>query len=317
VYTASYDSALDFSPRFAAFQDELTRRLNATYELSGKLVIDVGCGKGGFLAHLCSVSGARGIGFDKNLGQNPHDVPDVHFVSDWFDETYSGESPRLLACRHVLEHIAEPIAFLRVLNIHHSISPDTVFYFEVPNALYTLRGLGIWDLIYEHVSYFTPASFRTALETAGFEVINAGATFGDEFLYVEAIKSRPRRRVSSSEVRPIEEMVREFASAYHAKIDWWRGYLAEHGAQSVAIWGAGSKGINFLNVVPGARRIDALLDLNPRKHRRFAPGTGTEILAPAQLPRHIRSVVVMNPIYREEIIGMAAALDRNLEILQA
>src|SRR3981081_3644554 len=59
-YTQSYDSSLDFSPRFVSFEDELARRLKASYDLAGKLIIDVGCGKGGFLRYVCSLSGARG-----------------------------------------------------------------------------------------------------------------------------------------------------------------------------------------------------------------------------------------------------------------
>ena len=116
-YTQSYDSSLDFSPRFVSFEDELARRLNASYDLAGKLIIDVGCGKGGFLRHVCSLSGARGVGFDKSFEQRSHNIAGVRFVKNWFDETYAGEAPDLVACRHVLEHMAEPISFLRALNI--------------------------------------------------------------------------------------------------------------------------------------------------------------------------------------------------------
>src|SRR3979411_3385824 len=44
-YTQSYDSSLDFSPRFVSFEDELARRLNASYDLAGKLIIYGGWGK--------------------------------------------------------------------------------------------------------------------------------------------------------------------------------------------------------------------------------------------------------------------------------
>jgi hypothetical protein len=113
-------------------------------------------------------------------------VPGVRFVNDWFSNAYADVRPDLVLCRHVLEHIAEPVAFLRTLRTHPSVSPATVFYFEVPNALYTLRDMGIWDIIYEHVSYFTPDSLCTAFNVAGFEVLDVGALFGDQYLYIEA-----------------------------------------------------------------------------------------------------------------------------------
>jgi hypothetical protein len=87
---------------------------------------------------------------------------------------------------------------------------------------------------------------------------------------------------------------------------------------STAVWGAGAKGVNFLNVVPGASAMNAVIDLNPHKQGRYASGTGTPIVPPAELVgRRISSVIVMNPVYYQEIVEMASALDRNLEISQA
>src|SRR6185437_4556805 len=317
-YDQAYDSSLDFSPRFVAFEDELTRRLSATYDLGGKLIVDVGCGKGGFLIRLCAASDAKGIGFDKSFEPRPDEVPGVRFVRDWFDRAYTGDPPDLVTCRHVLEHIVEPVAFLRALKDQPSIRPDTVFYFEVPNALYTLRDLGIWDLIYDHVSYFTPTSFRKAVELAGFEVKNDRATFGDQFIFVEAVPAIEQKHALWSDLSSIENKVGEFASAYHSKIDLWRDYICRRGPRAVALWGAGSKGINFLNVVPGASGIDAIVDLNPHKQGHFAPGTGTPILSPANLAeRHVESIVVMNPLYYQEVVTMVSGLHRELEISQA
>ena len=79
-----------------------------------------------------------------------------------------------------------------------------------------------------------------------------------------------------------------------------------------------AKGVNFLNVVPGASAMNAVIDLNPHKQGRYASGTGTPIVSPAELVgRRISSVIVMNPVYYQEIVEMASALDRNLEISQA
>ncbi len=156
-YTQTYENSLHFSARFVQFSNELVDRLSRSYALSGKTVVDIGCGKGDFLKRLCAVSGARGIGFDKSFEEDRGETPEnLQFINDWFSDAYPNVRPDFVSCRHVLEHISEPIAFLQALLAHPGISSETVMYFEVPNALYTLRDLGIWDLIYEHVSYFTP-----------------------------------------------------------------------------------------------------------------------------------------------------------------
>ncbi len=70
----------------------------------------------------------------------------------------------------------------------------------------------------------------------------------------------------------------------------------------MALWGAGSKGVTFLNVVPAAAGIHAVVDLNPRKTGRHIPGTGHAIVAPESLRAdRVDVVLVMNPLYEDEI----------------
>ncbi|MCI0540694.1 MAG: class I SAM-dependent methyltransferase [Verrucomicrobiales bacterium] len=318
-YTQRYDSSLEFSPHFVAFEQALVQRLNGTYVLKGKTIIDIGCGKGGFLRRLCAMSGANGIGFDKSFEMTRCEtIAGVRFVNDWFQNTYTDVKPDFVSCLHVIEHIAEPVPFLRALRAHPAIRPETVFYFEVPNALYTLRDLGIWDLIYDHVSYFTPLSLRTAFEATGFDVLDAGTAFGDQYLYIEARPGAGGPPRLSAENGEIESLVRDFDNAYRGKIKRWRHYLAARDPGRIVVWGAGSKGVTFVNVVPGAERIGALVDVNPHKHSRFAPRTGTPIRAPEALRgQPVESVIIMNPLYQDEIARTVAALGLTPEIVVA
>ena len=80
-------------------------------------------------------------GASKTIGRD--DVAGVEFINDWFSDAYPDVKPDFVSCRHVLEHIASPIAFLQGLRSHPGVEPSTVFYIEVPNALYTLRDMGI------------------------------------------------------------------------------------------------------------------------------------------------------------------------------
>ena len=54
-------------------------------------------------------------------------VPGVRFVNDWFQNAYADVQPDFVSCRRVIEHIAEPVAFLRALRAHPAIQPETVF----------------------------------------------------------------------------------------------------------------------------------------------------------------------------------------------
>jgi len=79
----------------------------------------------------------------------------------------------------------------------------------------------------------------------------------------------------------------------------------------VALWGAGSKGVAFLNAVPAAREIAAVVDVNRRKHGLHVPGSGQQVVAPERLRDDPPDLVIaMNPLYRDEI----AALLRDLGV---
>ena len=86
----------------------------------------------------------------------------------------------------------------------------------------------------------------------------------------------------------------------------WRGQ-----GRRVVLWGSGSKAVGFLttlsaggaSVVAGAAdAVEAVVDINPRKHGTYMAGTGQKIVAPGFLKEFRPDVViVMNPIYCTEI----------------
>ena len=66
------------------------------------------------------------------------------------------------------------------------------------------------------------------------------------------------------------------------------------------IWGAGAKGATFCNVIdPDRELFQFVVDLTPEKIGKFIPGTGHRIVSYESL-RNVKSVLLMNPNYREE-----------------
>ena len=103
-------------------------------------------------------------------------------------------------------------------------------------------------------------------------------------------------------------------AAFARSLEAWR-----RAGKRAAIWGAGSKGVTFLNVLgAGDDVIPVAVDLNPAKHGRFVAGTGQHIVAPAELQDVLPDVVVvMNPLYRAEIGDALAALGLQPELAVA
>jgi hypothetical protein len=319
-YSGEYENSLHYSVRFREYARALAEHLIDVHGLRGKTVIEIACGQGDFLELLCSLGGNRGVGFD------PSHVPgrsetacgaDLVFVQDYYTETYSDYEADLVCCRHALEHIAIPGDFLGTLRKAIGDHPTPVF-FEVPNALFTLRDLGIWDIIYEHCGYFCEDSLREVFRRNGFAVDRVETEFGGQFL---ALHASPGRSAMAGRREPspdLSGLVHRFAEHYRVKVSGWGEtlrHLRRDGRRAV-LWGAGSKAVSFLNLMQASEEIGCLIDLNPYKDGRFVPGTGHQVRSPAFLADHKPdAVVIMNPLYAEEIERDLRAMGLSPEIL--
>lgn len=301
-YDQDYENSLHFSAVFNRFARELAERLVERYDLHGKRVIDVGCGKGDFLALLCDLGQNDGFGFDRSFEEGRVATPErgsVRYFGEYFGPERAGLKPDLVSCRHVLEHIPRPVPFLAGLAGAARESADCRFYLEVPNALFTVRDLGIWDLIYEHAHYFSAPSLDRACRRAGIATTALEETFGGQYLSLEGRlgdgDDDPER------VAAVVETAREFPARFREKVARWRDEMSGRSGRTV-VWGGGSKGVTFLNLVRPGEAVAAVVDVNPHKQGRFVAGTGHEIVGPDALASlRPELVLVMNPLYRDEI----------------
>lgn len=323
TYSQAYENSLHFSPGFQKFAETLSDRLIAKHGLHGKDIIDIGCGKGDFLKLICSRGGNRGTGFDPSYVPGASDgdpASTVRFVREFYSERHTAFPADLISCRHVLEHIPDPRTFVAALRRSIGNRSTTAIYFEVPNILYTLRDMGIWDLIYEHCSYFSPGSLGRLFASSGFDVDLVEEVFGSQYVGLEAHASAgPHGRMRRAPDDPAEAqlLVDGFSARYREKVALWEERLSDLRRQGkkAVVWGGGSKGVTFLNSVPAARHVEVMVDINPRKQGMYVPGTGQQIVA----PDHLKSsrpdvIIVMNPLYAGEILAQAEAMGIRAEL---
>jgi len=320
-YTEDYENSLHFSPRFQEYARSLAEQLIARYDLRHKIVIEIACGKGDFLKLLCELGENQAIGFDPSYVSDrsaPTAAGALNVIKDYYSEAYAGYRADLICCRHALEHIHRPREFLATIRRAIGDNPTAVF-FETPNALYTLEDLGIWDLIYEHCGYFCAHSLATAFRRSGFEVRRVESAFGNQFLHLDALPAPPG--AAPSPYPPTFNLlnsVQDFARQYRDKVDGWQARLRDFQRQKrrAVLWGAGSKGVTFLNVLNAGQSVDYVVDLNPYKQGRFVPGTGHEVVSPDLLTvRRPAVVIVMNPNYAEEIGRTLTAMSIQAELI--
>jgi SAM-dependent methyltransferase len=319
-YAPAYENSLHFSGVFREYARGLAHRLVETYDVRGKDVVDIGSGKGEFLALVCELGGNRGLGFDPSYDGDAvvhAGRGEMRFVRELYSDAQAGVSADLVCCRHVLEHVPDPAQLLGTVRRALDAHPGAVVYFEVPAAEFVLGG-SVWDVIYEHCSLFSAPSLRRLFEEAAFEVLAQGFSFGDQYLWVEARPAGAARvsSVSADELTRVRRLASSFDERLRVTLERARRQLAEAaGRGPIAVWGAGSKGVTFLNLAgaPAEGGSTSVVDVNPRKQGKHVPGTGHRVVAPEELGRARPGVVLaMNPLYRDEIgntlerLGVAA-----------
>lgn len=312
AYSPDYEASLQGSAVFRDYADALARHLVERYGLKGRSVIEIGCGQGDFLKMLRHHGAGPCTGFDPSYAGGERDEH-ITIHRDHFTTRHALMPADLVVSRQVLEHLDEPAAL--VAGLRSAIGErDAAVFVEVPNQLHVTRGLGIWDIIYEHPSYYSASSLAALFTAGGFAVEDVYETFGDQFLCAEM---RPGKATAPlAPPRPVEA-AQDFSHRFHAHLAAWREALARLAAQgrTVAIWGSGSKGTMFLNLTAATGAVSVAVDVNRRKQGMFVPGTGHPIVAPAALTDLPPAMVlVMNPLYCAEIeaelrrLGLSAAI---------
>lgn len=319
TYDQSYENSLHYSPRFQNYAQALAERLIRQYGVRGKKIIEIGCGKGDFLSLICGLGNNTGIGFDPSYVPERVNQEGVTYIQDFYSNRYSHLVGDLICCRHVLEHIRSPHDLLKSIfdNLHDK--PDTLVFFEVPNAMHTLRGLGIWDVIYEHFSYFNKTSLAFLFTSVGFSIAQLNAAFDNQFLCVEAQRpANPSVFLEKfDESTLVIDHVAAFRTLFDHTLDRWRQTMADFkkAGSKIVIWGGGSKGVSFLNAVQ-ADHISHVVDINPNKHGKYVPGTGQQIVPPEFLTEYQPdAILVMNSIYVQEIREMTKRLGVNSRLV--
>lgn len=302
-YSPQYENSLHFSPAFQEFAAGVAERLVRRHDLHGVDIVEIGPGDGEFLALLCRLGDNRGLGYDPSHDSRraPDLDPRVTIVDRAFpsDGTPRG---RLVCARHVLEHVPEPGALLAAMC--RVLDDRGVAYLEVPDGWYLVDRVALWDVIYEHCHHLTAPALRHLAGAAGMRLLESGTAFGDQFLWADAAPGAPfSDPPDPGRVEAIVERAMWFggrASALLADAAETVNDVAADGP--VVLWGAGSKGVTFLNMVEVAGEIRGAVDINPRKRGRYVPVSGHQVVAPADLlDDPPTTAIVLNPVYVDEI----------------
>ena len=154
-------------------------------------------------------------------------------------------------------------------------------------------------------------------ERAGFAVDSVSHVFGGQYLWLEATPAAGAdgSPPGAGDLQAASGRFERCANAWIGDIRERVRSLAADGP--IAVWGAGAKGVTFVNQIDPAREmINCLVDLNPNKWGRFVPGTGHPIHGVRDVSRlGITRALLTNINYFDEIAELLRTEHMSVELL--
>lgn len=323
-YNPMYEETQGFSAHFSAFAKSLAQRIIDKYGICNKTILEIGCGKGEFLASMCQLGNNRGIGIDP--AYVPERNPDttgsrIEFIQDFYSPKYAHLRADVICCRHTLEHMAPTLEFMQMLRRTVAKRPNTLVFFELPDVMRVLREGAFWDIYYEHCTYFTAGSLARLFRISGFDLDDLYLDYDGQYLIIMAYPSHGTTCPSwdlENDMELLNQALSQFRQKCSQKIDYWLRTIRRftRDGQRVVIWGSGSKAVAFLTTLKLSEGIEYVVDINPYRHGKNMPGIGPEIVAPQFLTQYKpHKIIVMNPVYCDEIQKELDDLDVKADLL--
>jgi SAM-dependent methyltransferase len=318
-YGPDYDNSQLYSPSFDLYVDELVDHLVHERNVQRCTILEVGCGKGHFLHRLVEDEKLHnvGYGFDPSYFGPPTLASGrLRFESRYYDATCNHVHPDVVICRHVIEHIADPVNLIKTLRDALKNTNRSRVFIETPTVEWIFRGGVFWDFFYEHCSLFSAASLSVACRAGGFVVDSVRHLFKGQYLWLEASLNGSCK---APDVEGLLELARSFAASQVEVVAQWKMRLEESAKIGrVAIWGAGAKGATFANLLDPKRQfVDCVVDMNLNKQGKFIPGTGHPIVSDRSVgDLGIGSIILMNPNYKNEVSSILRETQLPIELIE-
>ena len=320
-YSGRYEETQGFSPTFSKFHRDLAVRFLERYDLRGKRVLELGCGKGEFLLLLAELGNVVGIGVDPSARQDriehsPY-AGRVTLYAEYYGPAHSGIEADAVVCKMTLEHIPDVAEFVSRLRRNLSDKAPVPVFFQIPEAERILTDCAFEDVYYEHCSYFSKTSLARMFERCGFKMLSLGTEYGGQYLTIEAVPARGGVDTSADTAR-LAELVASFSERVERLKAEWRARVREARSQGkrVVLWGSGSKAVSFLTSLGLDEEVSAAVDINPYRQGHYMPTTAHRIIAPEELLEIDPGLVIaMNCMYTDEITEAVRKLGLGAEVV--
>ncbi len=250
------------------------------YGVECRSIVEVGCGKGEFLGmwpvdlQLVNIARQAGLNVHQGFAEGDYVFPDAPY--DAFVQF------------NFLEHQPDPVGMLR--NIRHNLKPNGFGLITVPDLEYILRYDGYYELMRDHIAYYTPDTLRKVISMAGFEEISHRTVNRDT---IEMIV-RSNANAVPADVSSLERNYRQMQED-----------VAGMNCGSMAVWGASHQAFTIAATTGLRDKVKYIIDSAKFKQGKYSPASHIKIFGPEHFfDDPVQEILIIAPGYTDEIAGI-------------
>jgi SAM-dependent methyltransferase len=187
-----------------------------------------------------------------------------------------------------LEHQPDPNGMLQA--IYNNLTRDGVGLITVPSLEYILKNDAYYELIVDHLVYFSRKTFTSILERNGFKVV-----YYDNYLedtHCAYVMKETKFNVNG--LQACKDKLDKELSGFVGSCGTSKGHIA--------VWGASHQGFTILSSAGVDKSVSFIIDSAPFKQNRYSPVSHLKIFSPEVLKQEpMAAVIIIAPSYSEEI----------------
>jgi len=261
------------------------------YALSGKKVIEIGCGAGEFM-RIMQVNNVELYGLEQGRESVIRCREDGLDIENGFIEYKTQELQNApfdaFYMLNFLEHLPDPNTTLKGLS--HNLVEGAIGLIEVPNFDMIIRNNLFSEFISDHLLYFTKETFVSTLHRNGFDVLECNEVWQD---YSISAVIQKRGKTDLARFSLMQSRLKMELSEY----------IAQYPSDSVAIWGAGHQALAVMSLTELKGKVKYVIDSAEFKQNKYTPATHIPIVSPNKIKENpVKAVIVMAASYSDEVI---------------
>lgn len=261
-------------------------------DLEGKKILEAGCGAGEFLEILARFPvKAFGMEHKEELVKKAEEKGlkvSINYPESE-DEIFENAPFDAFCSFNFLEHQPKPLTYLKA--IAHNLTEGGYGLITVPSFEYILKEKSFYEIIPDHIAYYTFESLSFALQGAGFEIIKQDTVNRDTIAMIVRKRALPDVGGILHQKEEIAQEIREILEE------------AKKEKKKVAIWGASHQGFTLSStLLSSTHSIQYIIDSAKFKQGKFAPASHIPIVSLEYAKKHPADIIIIvAPGYSEEI----------------